>query len=136
MIRGLKVDDALVQCYMSPKKYAKTVHALIKSAAANATNNHDLDRDRLVIVEARVAPFHSRFTPGSLFSVPCFSLSFSHSPSPHRPPSHSFSFARVEASLSTSRGDTRVLFHRRTLAASGVQRRKNKKKTIKKKNNG
>ena len=53
MIRGLKVDDALVQCHISPKKYAKTVHALIKSAVANATNNHDLDRDRLVIVEAR-----------------------------------------------------------------------------------
>ena len=50
----MKVDDALIQCVLSPKKYAKTVKAVIQSAAANATNNHDLDRDRLVIVEAVV----------------------------------------------------------------------------------
>lgn len=54
LIRGLSLRDALHQCSLSPKKYARRVKRVIESAAANATNNHDLDRDRLVIDEAIV----------------------------------------------------------------------------------
>ncbi len=54
VIRGCSVSDALVQCALSPKKYADVVRKVILSAAANATNNHDLDRDKLFVAEAVV----------------------------------------------------------------------------------
>jgi large subunit ribosomal protein L22 len=54
VIRGCSVSDALVQCALSPKKYADVVRKVILSAAANATNNHDLDRDKLYVAEAIV----------------------------------------------------------------------------------
>ena len=43
-----------MQCSLSPKRYADTVRKVIQSAVANATNNHDLDRDKLVVAEAVV----------------------------------------------------------------------------------
>ena len=52
--RGLKVEDALIQCDLSPKRVAKTVSAVIQSAIGNAVNNQGLDRDRLVIASATV----------------------------------------------------------------------------------
>ena len=54
VIRGYSVSDAVVQCALSPKKYADVVRKVILSAAANATNNHDLDRDKLYVAEAIV----------------------------------------------------------------------------------
>ena len=54
VIRGLKVEDALIQCDLSPKRVAKTVSAVIQSAIGNAVNNQGLDRDRLVIASATV----------------------------------------------------------------------------------
>lgn len=54
VIRGCSVSDALVQCALSPKKYADVVRKVILSAAANATNKHDLDRDKLFVAEAVV----------------------------------------------------------------------------------
>ena len=54
LVRGLSVDDAVAQCALSPKKYADVVRKVILSAAANATNNHDLDREKLLVAEARV----------------------------------------------------------------------------------
>jgi large subunit ribosomal protein L22 len=54
LVRGLSVDDAVAQCALSPKKYADVVRKVILSAAANATNNHDLDREKLVVAEALV----------------------------------------------------------------------------------
>jgi len=54
VIRGLKVEDALIQCDLSPKRVAKTVGAVIQSAIGNAVNNQGLDRDRLVVALATV----------------------------------------------------------------------------------
>jgi large subunit ribosomal protein L22 len=54
LVRGLSVDDAVAQCALSPKKYADVVRKVILSAAANATNNHDLDREKLVVAQALV----------------------------------------------------------------------------------
>ena len=54
LVRGLTVDDAVAQCAMSPKKYADVVRRVILSAAANATNNHDLDREKLLVTDALV----------------------------------------------------------------------------------
>lgn len=54
LVRGLRVEDAVAQCALSPKRYADVVRKVILSAAANASNNHDLDREKLMIVEALV----------------------------------------------------------------------------------
>ena len=55
VIRGLRVDDALIQCDLSPKRVAKTVGKVIQSAVGNAVNNQGLDRERLVIDTATVS---------------------------------------------------------------------------------
>ena len=54
LIRGLRADDALIQCDMSPKRVAKTVAKVLQSAIGNAVNNQGLDRERLVVSSATV----------------------------------------------------------------------------------
>jgi large subunit ribosomal protein L22 len=54
LIRGMKVDQAIVQLKFCQKRIAKTVEKLLQSAIANAENNHDLDIDSLVVKEVRV----------------------------------------------------------------------------------
>lgn len=54
MIRGQKVDKALATLQFSPKKTAALVQKVLKSAIANAENNHALDIDQLVVKEAFV----------------------------------------------------------------------------------
>lgn len=46
-VRGLRVSDALAQLEFSPRHAALDVAKAIKSAAANAEHNHNLDRDEL-----------------------------------------------------------------------------------------
>jgi large subunit ribosomal protein L22 len=53
-IRGLPVETALAELEFSPKRIAKDVHKALKSAIANAENNHSLDIDSLVVAEAHV----------------------------------------------------------------------------------
>jgi large subunit ribosomal protein L22 len=52
VVRGLRAEDALIQCNLSPKRVAKTIGKVIQSAIGNAVNNQGLDRDRLVVAEA------------------------------------------------------------------------------------
>ncbi len=65
-IRGMKVDKALNFLSFSQKRSAIDVKKTVMSAIANAENNHGLDVDRLVILEASVGPgiklkrFHPR----------------------------------------------------------------------------
>lgn len=54
LIRGLKVEKALANLTFSKKRIAIDVKKLLESAIANAENNHGLDVDNLVIVEASV----------------------------------------------------------------------------------
>ncbi|KGB27316.1 50S ribosomal protein L22 [Candidatus Liberibacter solanacearum] len=54
MIRGKKVSDALADLEFSRKRIAVDVKKTLRSAIANAENNHDLDIDRLVVSEAYV----------------------------------------------------------------------------------
>ncbi|WP_341760432.1 50S ribosomal protein L22 [Candidatus Endowatersipora endosymbiont of Watersipora subatra] len=54
MIRRKKVARALTDLEFSQKRISDTVHKCLKSAIANAENNHDLDIDNLVVVEAHV----------------------------------------------------------------------------------
>ena len=54
LISGLKVEKALANLTFSKKRIAIDVKKLLESAIANAENNHGLDVDNLVIVEASV----------------------------------------------------------------------------------
>ena len=54
LIRGKKVDKALADLAFSRKRVARDVKKTLKSAIANAENNHDLDVDALVVSEAYV----------------------------------------------------------------------------------
>jgi large subunit ribosomal protein L22 len=65
LIRGKKVATALADLEFSRKRIARDVRKCLESAIANAENNHDLDVDDLVVVEAHVgkALVIKRFTP-------------------------------------------------------------------------
>ena len=54
LIRGKKVAAALADLEFSPKRIARDVRKCLQSAIANAENNHDLDVDDLVVVQAHV----------------------------------------------------------------------------------
>lgn len=54
LIRGLKVDQALMQLNFSKRRIAKDVVKCLKSAIANAENNYNLDIDSLYVSEAIV----------------------------------------------------------------------------------
>ena len=54
MISGQKVGKALNDLTFSKKRIAIDVRKCLQSAIANAENNHNLDVDELVIVEAYV----------------------------------------------------------------------------------
>jgi large subunit ribosomal protein L22 len=54
MIRGKKVDKALTDLAFSKKRIAADVKKCLQSAIANAENNHNLDVDELIVVEAYV----------------------------------------------------------------------------------
>ena len=65
-IRGLKVDKAMAELEFSRKRISGEVLKCLKSAIANADNNHSLDIDSLVVAEAHVGKnlvmkrFHAR----------------------------------------------------------------------------
>jgi len=54
MIRGKKVEKAMNDLQFSRKRIAKDVLKTLKSAVANAENNHNLDIDELYVNEAYV----------------------------------------------------------------------------------
>ncbi len=54
LIRGMKVENALVQLAFSSKRIAQDVRKAVQSAVANAENNSDLNVDDMVISEAWV----------------------------------------------------------------------------------
>jgi len=54
LIRGKKVATALADLQFSKKRISLDVSKCLQSAIANAENNHDLDVDDLVVVEAHV----------------------------------------------------------------------------------
>lgn len=65
MVRGKKVNDAIEILKFVPNRAAVDVEKLLKSVAANAENNYDLDPDDLWIKEiyADDAPQMRRFKP-------------------------------------------------------------------------
>ena len=58
MIRGKKVEKAMNELQFSRKRIAQDVLKTLKSAVANAENNHNLDIDELYVNEAYVGKNH------------------------------------------------------------------------------
>lgn len=65
MVRGQHVDTALAQLWHNKKAASRPVRKLIESAAANAVNNHNLERSALIIQTITVddGPTMKRFMP-------------------------------------------------------------------------
>ena len=53
-IRGLRAEKALASLKFNRRAAAQQVRMVLESAVANAENNHNLDVDQLVVVEASV----------------------------------------------------------------------------------
>ncbi|SRR5579884_460563 len=66
-VRGRRVDEALAMLRFMPNHAAREVEKVIKSAAANAENNYDLDAGSLTIhrIEVDEAMTLKRFKPGA-----------------------------------------------------------------------
>jgi len=64
-IQGLPVSDAIDTLNFTPKKAAFLIGKTLKSAVANAENNHDLAADSLHVKEANISegPSSRRFKP-------------------------------------------------------------------------
>jgi large subunit ribosomal protein L22 len=64
-LRGLPVDEAAARLRAAPGEASRVVAKVLKSAVANAENNHELDPDDLVVARAYAdrAPVAKRVTP-------------------------------------------------------------------------
>ncbi|MCL4160399.1 UNVERIFIED_CONTAM: hypothetical protein GTU68_038058 [Idotea baltica] len=64
-IQGLAVSDALDTLTYTPRKAAHLIGKTLKSAIANAENNHELSADELIVGEAIIGegPTLKRFKP-------------------------------------------------------------------------
>lgn len=67
MVRGRSVDEALSILKFTPNKGAKVLEKVVKSAAANAENNFDMNKDNLFVSEvySNQGPTLKRWRPRS-----------------------------------------------------------------------
>ena len=65
LIRGKKVDEALAIVKFTPKASSEIIEKLLKSAIANAENNHGMNRGNLIVSEiyANQGPTMKRILP-------------------------------------------------------------------------
>ena len=56
LIRGKDYEVALATVKHTPKAASEYLEKLLKSAAANAENNHDMDKNNLYVAECYVCP--------------------------------------------------------------------------------
>jgi large subunit ribosomal protein L22 len=69
LIRGQDVNNALVQVQVNKRQAARVVEKVLRSAMANATQNHGVrDVDRLVVAQATVdeGPTSKRIQPRAM----------------------------------------------------------------------
>ncbi|ADE56767.1 MAG: 50S ribosomal protein L22 [Aminobacterium colombiense] len=68
LIRGKKVDEAMMILKYSPQKAAGIVSKVLQSAVANAEHNYGMDTDKLRVVKATAdqGPRMKRFRPVSM----------------------------------------------------------------------
>ncbi|MHB1576060.1 MAG: 50S ribosomal protein L22 [Candidatus Dormibacteria bacterium] len=74
LVEGMPVNEALTTLSFMPQAAAEDVSKVVRSAAANAENNFNLDRDRLQLVRLEVdgGPIIKRYRPrarGSSYSI-------------------------------------------------------------------
>ncbi len=67
LIRGKNVDEALAIVKFTPKASSDIIEKLLKSAIANAENNHDMKHDKLYVSEiyANQGPTLKRIRPAA-----------------------------------------------------------------------
>ena len=67
LIRGKKVDEALAIIKFTPKASSEILEKLLKSAIANAENNHGMNRGNLIVSEiyANQGPTMKRIRPAA-----------------------------------------------------------------------
>ena len=67
LIRGKQVDEALAIIKFTPKASSEILEKLLKSAIANAENNHGMNRGNLVVSEiyANQGPTLKRIRPAA-----------------------------------------------------------------------
>ena len=67
LIRGKKVDEALAIVRFTPKASSEILEKLLKSAIANAENNHGMNRGNLIVSEiyANQGPTLKRIRPAA-----------------------------------------------------------------------
>lgn len=67
LIRGKKIDEALAIVKYVPKASSEIIEKLLKSAIANAENNHDMKHENLYISEiyANQGPTLKRIRPAA-----------------------------------------------------------------------
>ena len=74
LIRGKKIGEALAILKLTPRGASPVVEKVLKSAIANAENNHNMDVERLFVKEIFVDPgptlkrFHPR-AQGRAYSI-------------------------------------------------------------------
>jgi len=56
IVRGKNLQDAKISLTFKPNKAAKMILKTLKSAEANALNNHNMKKDKLYISEIYVTP--------------------------------------------------------------------------------
>ncbi|WP_213692386.1 50S ribosomal protein L22 [Aminiphilus sp.] len=68
LVHGKSVDKALLALRFTPKKAARIVEKVLKSAVANADHNFGMDVDKLFVVKAVAdqGPVMRRFRPVSM----------------------------------------------------------------------
>ena len=67
LIRGKHVDEALAIVKFTPKASSEIIEKLLKSAIANAKNNHDMKHENLYVAEiyANQGPTLKRIRPAA-----------------------------------------------------------------------
>jgi large subunit ribosomal protein L22 len=65
VIEGRRVEEAAAILRFMPQKWAREVARVLRSATANAENNHNVPADELVVLEARAdeGPTIKRWRP-------------------------------------------------------------------------
>ena len=56
LIRNKPLDEAVAIAHFTTKSAAEPIEKLLKSAAANAENNHNMDKSNLYVAECYVCP--------------------------------------------------------------------------------
>lgn len=67
LVRGKDAKEALAILKFTPRKGARLISKVLKSAIANAENNHDMNKDALYVAEiyANQGPRMRRYKAGS-----------------------------------------------------------------------